>query len=185
MKNNPLVKRVIAVLDRNKDGTISFLEFVQGLNSLSAGASQEDKLRFAFQIYDINNDGFISNGELFQVLKMMVGDNLNDVQLQQLVDRTIVKADTDFDGKISFDEFCVVSAFTACPRSTAPFLHRVAPIELSQRARKLKSSLERHGVLRQLVRALGSPSKRSSKRIAACPEGRDAQRARKGQLRGR
>ena len=110
MKNNPLVKRVIAVLDRNKDGTISFLEFVQGLNSLSAGASQEDKLRFAFQIYDINNDGFISNGELFQVLKMMVGDNLNDVQLQQLVDRTIVKADTDFDGKISFEEFCVVSA---------------------------------------------------------------------------
>ena len=99
---------MIAVLDRNNDGNISFLEFVQGLNSLSAGASQEDKLRFAFQIYDINNDGFISNGELFQVLKMMVGTNLNDVQLQQLVDRTIVKADTDFDGKISFSEFCVM-----------------------------------------------------------------------------
>ena len=108
LANNPLVRRVIAVLDRNNDGNISFLEFVQGLNSLSAGASQEDKLRFAFQIYDINNDGFISNGELFQVLKMMVGSNLNDVQLQQLVDRTIVKADTDFDGKISFQEFCVM-----------------------------------------------------------------------------
>ena len=81
LANNPLVKRVIAVLDRNNDGNISFLEFVQGLNSLSAGASAEDKLRFAFQIYDINNDGFISNGELFQVLKMMVGNNLNDVQL--------------------------------------------------------------------------------------------------------
>ena len=48
LANNPLVKRVIAVLDRNNDGNISFLEFVQGLNSLSAGASQEDKLRFAF-----------------------------------------------------------------------------------------------------------------------------------------
>ena len=36
---------------------------------------------------------------------MMVGNNLNEVQLQQLVDRTIVKADKDFDGKISFDEF--------------------------------------------------------------------------------
>ena len=108
LANNPLVRRVIAVLDRNNDGNISFLEFVQGLNSLSAGASQEEKLRFAFQIYDINNDGFISNGELFQVLKMMVGNNLNDTQLQQLVDRTIIKADTDFDGKISFQEFCVM-----------------------------------------------------------------------------
>ena len=102
------MKRVIAVLDKNKDGNISFLEFVQGLNSLSAGASQEEKLRFAFQIYDINNDNYISNGELFAVLKMMVGNNLNEVQLQQLVDRTIIKADEDFDGKISFEEFCKV-----------------------------------------------------------------------------
>lgn len=39
---------------------------------------------------------------------MMVGNNLNDVQLQQLVDRTIIKADTDFDGKISFEEFCTM-----------------------------------------------------------------------------
>ena len=79
LANNPLVKRVIAVLDKNRDGEISFLEFVQGLNSLSAGASQEEKLRFAFAIYDIDGDGFISNGELFTVLKMMVGSNLTDV----------------------------------------------------------------------------------------------------------
>ena len=43
------------------------------------------------------------------MLKMMVGNNLNDVQLQQLVDRTIIKADEDFDGKISFEEFCKVT----------------------------------------------------------------------------
>ena len=79
MANNPLVKRVIDVLDKNKDGSISFLEFVQGLNSLSAGSTQEEKLRFAFQIYDINNDGYISNGELFTVIKMMVGNNLKIV----------------------------------------------------------------------------------------------------------
>jgi serine/threonine-protein phosphatase 2B regulatory subunit len=50
-------------------------------------------LRFAFKIYDIDEDGFITNGELFTVLKMMVGNNLTDLQLQQLVDRTIIKAD--------------------------------------------------------------------------------------------
>ena len=81
------------------------MEFVQGLSALSAGASNEEKLRFAFEIYDINGDGYISNGELFKVLKMMVGNNLTDIQLQQLVDRTIIKADEDFDGKISFQEF--------------------------------------------------------------------------------
>jgi len=30
----------------------------------------------AFKVYDIDRDGFISNGELFLVLKMMVGNNL-------------------------------------------------------------------------------------------------------------
>jgi len=62
----------------------------------------------AFKIYDIDRDGYISNGELFHVLKMMVGANLKDAQLQQIVDKTIINADTDGDGKISFEEFCMV-----------------------------------------------------------------------------
>jgi serine/threonine-protein phosphatase 2B regulatory subunit len=41
----------------------------------------------------MDKDKYISNGELFTVLKMMVGNNLTDLQLQQLVDRTIIKAD--------------------------------------------------------------------------------------------
>jgi serine/threonine-protein phosphatase 2B regulatory subunit len=59
----------------------------------------------AFKVYDMDRDGFISNGELFLVLKMMVGNNLRDHQLQQIVDKTIMEADLDVDGKISFDEF--------------------------------------------------------------------------------
>ena len=30
----------------------------------------------AFNVYDVDRDGYISNGELFLVLKMMVGNNL-------------------------------------------------------------------------------------------------------------
>ena len=39
---------------------------------------------------------------------MMVGNNLTDVQLQQIVDKSIREADKDKDGKISFDEFCAI-----------------------------------------------------------------------------
>ena len=42
------------------------------------------------RIYDIDKDGYISNGELFQALKTMVGSNLKDAQLQQAVDKTIM-----------------------------------------------------------------------------------------------
>jgi Ca2+-binding EF-hand superfamily protein len=66
---------------------------------------KEAKLKFAFKIYDMDRDGFITNAELFQVLKMMVGNNLKDTQLQQIVDKTIIYADKDNDGKISFVSF--------------------------------------------------------------------------------
>ena len=36
----------------------------------------------------------------------MVADNLGDVQLQQIVDKTIQRFDRDGDGKISYGEFC-------------------------------------------------------------------------------
>lgn len=69
----------------------------------------------AFRIYDMDKDGYISNGELFQVLKMMVGNNLKDTQLQQIVDKTIINADKDGDGRISFEEFCAVSGSPLSP----------------------------------------------------------------------
>ena len=59
----------------------------------------------AFDIYDIDKDGYISNGELFLALKIMSGDHLEDAHLQQVVDKTIRDADEDGDGRISFNEF--------------------------------------------------------------------------------
>lgn len=40
----------------------------------------------AFKVYDIDRDGYISNGELFLVLKMMVGNNLKVDLTSLLVD---------------------------------------------------------------------------------------------------
>lgn len=106
LQQNPLVQRVIDIFDTDGNGEVDFKEFIQGVSQFSVKGDKESKLRFAFRIYDMDNDGFISNGELFQVLKMMVGNNLKDTQLQQIVDKTILFADKDEDGKISFEEFC-------------------------------------------------------------------------------
>lgn len=96
---------MIAIFDEDGGGDVDFQEFVSGLSAFSSKGNKEEKLRFAFKVYDIDRDGFISNGELFIVLKMMVGNNLKDIQLQQIVDKTIMEADKDQDGKISFEEF--------------------------------------------------------------------------------
>lgn len=105
ISSNPLATRMIAIFDEDGGGDVDFQEFVTGLSAFSAKGNKEQKLQFAFKVYDIDRDGYISNGELFIVLKMMVGSNLKDQQLQQIVDKTIMEADLDKDGKISFEEF--------------------------------------------------------------------------------
>ncbi|KAI2643439.1 hypothetical protein GGS21DRAFT_15302 [Xylaria nigripes] len=105
ISSNPLATRLIAIFDEDGGGDVDFQEFVSGLSAFSSKGNKEQKLEFAFKVYDIDRDGYISNGELFIVLKMMVGSNLKDQQLQQIVDKTIMEADLDKDGKISFEEF--------------------------------------------------------------------------------
>jgi serine/threonine-protein phosphatase 2B regulatory subunit len=125
IEKNPLAERVFSIFDtegnnkvnltfHNKKGKkkklkkkVNFKSFLSALSVFNA-QSKKDKIDFAFKIYDIDGDGFISNGELFTVLKGMVGDNLNDVQLQQIVDKTIIEADKDGDGKLSLEEFAEV-----------------------------------------------------------------------------
>ncbi|KAK5780352.1 calcineurin regulatory subunit B PWA37_002687 [Arxiozyma heterogenica] len=105
VSSNPLATRIMEVFDTDNSGDVDFQEFITGLSIFSGRGSKDEKLNFAFKIYDIDKDGYISNGELFIVLKIMVGNNLDDDQLQQIVDRTIVENDKDNDGKLSFEEF--------------------------------------------------------------------------------
>ena len=63
-------------------------------------------MKKAFKIYILNNHGFITNRDLFHTLKKLVGNNLTDIQMQQRVDRVLLAANKDQDGRISFDEFC-------------------------------------------------------------------------------
>ncbi|KNC52890.1 calcineurin B [Thecamonas trahens ATCC 50062] len=105
LQMNPLVSRVVDIFDTDNDQMVSFEEFITGLSLFAMRGDESRKLQFAFKVYDMDGDGFISNGELFQVLKMMVGTNLNDIQLQQIVDKTIMESDLDGDGKISYEEF--------------------------------------------------------------------------------
>lgn len=103
--HSPLLERIIELFDTDHDNTVSFQEFIKALSVFTAGTSKDDKLRFAFNVYDIDGDGYISNGELYMTLKQMSGTNLTEEQLQQVVDKTIMENDLNHDGKLSFEEF--------------------------------------------------------------------------------
>ncbi|KAJ3440203.1 protein phosphatase 3 regulatory subunit b alpha isoform type 1 [Anaeramoeba flamelloides] len=105
LASNPILERVISIIDKNNNQFIEFSELIHTLSIFVVEEKKKERIDFVFKIYDLNGDGFISNGDLFLVLKSMAGDNLKDIQLQQIVDKTIAKFDKDEDGKLSYDEF--------------------------------------------------------------------------------
>ena len=107
LEHNPLVQRVVATFDSDGSGEVDFQEFISALSVFTTAdkETKDSKFLFVYKLYDVDGDGFISNADLYHVLKAMVGNNLNDVQLQQLVDRTILQGDKNKDGKLSYEEF--------------------------------------------------------------------------------
>lgn len=112
---NPLGERIVqAFFDESGSDRVNFRQFMQVLSCFrpikqmtdNRLNSREQKLKFAFKMYDLDNDDFISRDELLAVLHMMVGANISEDQLTSIAERTILEADQNGDQMISFEEFC-------------------------------------------------------------------------------
>ncbi|XP_069139741.1 Kv channel-interacting protein 4-like isoform X11 [Argopecten irradians] len=102
---------VFNTFDHDRNGTISFEEFVMGLSVLSRGTLQE-RLQWAFSLYDINGDGIITKEEMNDIVSAiyeMMGrfsePTVDETTAREHVDRVFQKMDLNKDGVISLEEF--------------------------------------------------------------------------------
>lgn len=71
-------------------------------------ASQEEKLKLSFQVYDVDGDDLISVEELTTVLVATLREHaliIKEEELDEIVEATFKEADVAVPGKIAFREF--------------------------------------------------------------------------------
>ncbi|XP_004247023.1 calmodulin-like protein 3 [Solanum lycopersicum] len=94
--------QMIDKIDINRDGFVDMEEFGTLYQSIMDDKDEEEDMREAFNVFDQNDDGFITVEELRSVLSSLglkQGKTLEDCK------RMIIKVDVDGDGMVDYKEF--------------------------------------------------------------------------------
>ncbi|KAM4636024.1 A-type potassium channel modulatory protein KCNIP2 isoform 2-T2 [Discoglossus pictus] len=97
--------------DTDHNGSVSFEDFVAGLSVILRG-SIDDKLNWAFNLYDLNKDGCITKEEMMDIMKSiydMMGKctypNMREDAPMEHVENFFQKMDKNNDGVVTIEEF--------------------------------------------------------------------------------
>ena len=101
-----LESHIFRMYDSNGDGYVDFREFMIVLYVMSNGTPEEN-LKKIFQVFDINNDGTVSQKELDRVVKDLFWSFKKDdeVNEENLAKEAFKEMDINTDGKITPEEF--------------------------------------------------------------------------------
>ncbi|RLN71352.1 hypothetical protein BBJ28_00016818, partial [Nothophytophthora sp. Chile5] len=136
-----VIDRLFTAFDTDLNGVVDFNELMSGLSILCGGSSRDEKVQAAFNMYDANGDGVISEDEmthyLCSVFKLLYA--LDPSRQQQLgisanalaaatANEIFAVADDNHDGKLTFDEF---QKWYSQPEQ-ASFNDIVAPLDLNE-----------------------------------------------------
>ena len=107
LRDTAYAERIFKLFDHDNDGYIDLEEFLLGVGHLVYG-TDTDRLRFAYNLYDLNGSGRINKEELEHMLNACLNENqlrFTAEQIHELTTLLFENADSDNDGQIDFEEF--------------------------------------------------------------------------------
>lgn len=99
---NPLALRLAHLFEN-----VNFLEFVKLLSHFSDRCPRKEKLRFIFQVHDVDGDNVISQHDLEHMTRTLCGSQLSEEELNRIVRRVLAEACPGDSGatQITFEDF--------------------------------------------------------------------------------
>ncbi|XP_019084733.1 PREDICTED: calcineurin B-like protein 4 isoform X4 [Camelina sativa] len=110
-RRNLFADRIFDVFDVKRNGVIEFGEFVRSLGVFHPSAPVDDnKIKFAFKLYDLRQTGFIEREELYDLRQtgFIEREEMWDIvciPTEVMVYKAFVEADSKSEGKINIDEW--------------------------------------------------------------------------------
>ncbi|GAA6103428.1 EF-hand calcium-binding domain-containing protein 1 [Tachysurus ichikawai] len=108
LTDDMIMDRVFRAFDKDNDSYITVKEWIEGLAVFLRGTLNE-KIKFCFDVYDLNGDGYISREEMFHMLKNSLIRQLTeedpDEGIKDLVEIILKKMDYDHDSRLSYSDF--------------------------------------------------------------------------------
>ena len=104
---SPQVEKLFQLFDKDRSGQIDVREFMIGLQNYT-GAGKDERLKFAFTVFDEDGNGVITKQELIKILKANHMAT-HDREVMRKADTIMAQADKDGDGVVDFDEFVIIS----------------------------------------------------------------------------